>query len=479
MLALVAAIIFLIYKNRIKIFFVINIIILFALLGISVVHSISILKEFNQFTIMRNSTEESKATLSPIFNFSKEGKNVIVIMLDRAISSFVPEIFSEIPELYNQFSGFVYYPNTVSFNIQTLMGAPPLFGGYEYTPKEINKRSDEPLVKKHNESLLLMPVIFSSNNFSVTVTDPPWANYSWIPDIRIYKNYPDIKVYNTIRSYTDTWLNKNNFSKLQLKSKILKRNFIWFSLFKSAPLALRYAIYNSGDWWSTDKMTIDFRQILNNYAVLDFLPILTDTNTDKKNTFTLMQNEMTHEPAFLQAPGYIPVPAVTNKGNSKFANISNYPSNAAALRLLGIWFDHLASMGVYNNTRIIIVADHSAGIDTGAFADAPTLPFNREALNPLLMVKDFDANFPLKTDATFMTNADVPTLAFKDIIDDPVNPFTGNPVTDTMKKYPLLITTSGKWMPFAHHTNTFIINNDEWYSVHDNIFDAQNWQKVE
>jgi hypothetical protein len=46
-----------------------------------------------------------------------------------------------------------------------------------------------------------------------------------------------------------------------------------------------------------------------------------------------------------------------------------------------------------------------------------------EGYNPLLMVKDFGSR-ESSTSEDFMTNADVPELAVKDIISGPVNPYT-------------------------------------------------------
>jgi YidC/Oxa1 family membrane protein insertase len=480
MLILAALIVFVIHINKTKIIFALSFIVLFAFAGVSTANCISIGREFDRYTSIRGASGRSANTgLSPVFHLSQSGKNVVVIMLDRAVNAFLPEIFSESPELYGQYTGFKYYPNTLSFNCFTLMGAPPFFGGYEYTPRAINKREQETLVKKHNESLLLMPVIFSDNDFDVTITDPSWANYSWIPDIRIFNDYPNINVRNTIRSYTDIWLSQNIFPDLQPKSKTLQRNFIWFSFFKSAPLILREPIYNNGNWWSTNSALIDFRLVLNNYAALDFLPLLTDTKAVKQNTFILFVNELAHEPAFLQAPDYVPVPYVTNRGKSKYADIVNYPANAAAIKRLGAWFEYLKQNGIYDNTRIIICADHGADIYSGAFPHNDNIQFNREFYNPLLLVKDYDDNFRLETDFSFMTNADVPSLAFKDLIQNPVNPFTNNPINDLPKQGILHITTSIKWMPYEHNANTFKISPNEWYTVHTDIFNADNWQEAE
>ena len=49
------------------------------------------------------------------FSLDKKGKNVIVIMMDRAIGEFFPYLLQEKPELQEQFAGFTYYPNTITY----------------------------------------------------------------------------------------------------------------------------------------------------------------------------------------------------------------------------------------------------------------------------------------------------------------------------------------------------------------------------
>ena len=45
------------------------------------------------------------------------------------------------------------------------------------------------------------------------------------------------------------------------------------------------------------------------------------------------------------------------------------------------------------------------------------------------MVKDFNAT-GFTTDGRFMTNAETPTLAFREIVKDPFNPFLNREITD-------------------------------------------------
>lgn len=472
---------FLFYKNKQKLLFVSLCVIFCALSGISIVNGYTIQREFSKLAAIRETEPVKTGYITPILPLSPLGKNIVVIMLDRAMSGFLPEILAEKPQLRSVYAGFTYYPNTVSYSGFTLMGVPPLFGGYEYTPEEMNRRNKAPLVQKHNEALLLLPRIFSENGFNTVITDPPWANYSWISDTRIYSPYPSIKTYNTKQRYTDIWLSNNKFTGVSLKSGLLIRNFLWLSFLKISPLVLRDVIYDNGVWLSLDQREIDFTSVIDTYAVLDYLPELTGIQNTPRNNFCFIVNELTHEPAFLQAPDYTPALEVTDRGKTKYADITNYPVNAAAIRMLGEWLDFLKQNNIYDNTRIIIASDHGAAINLGIFSGKNELPFLREGYNPLLLVKDFNAGTaPLATDNTFMTQADVPALALSGLVQNPVNPFTGNPVSSAAKEAgPQKICISGRWSPHEHGSHTFTITPDEWYMVHNDIFDKNNWSGAE
>ena len=57
-------------------------------------------------------------------------------------------------------------------------------------PYEINARENESLKDKNNEALMVMPVLFMNEGYKVTVCDPPYANYNWVPDLSIFDKYP-------------------------------------------------------------------------------------------------------------------------------------------------------------------------------------------------------------------------------------------------------------------------------------------------
>ena len=74
-----------------------------------------------------------------------------------------------------------------------------------------------------------------------------------------------------------------------------------------------------------------------------------------------------------------------------------------------------------------------------------------------------------------MTNGDVPTLATQNLIQNATNPFTGKAITNTAK--------SGKQYLFASTIYDVEVNNGnvflpgDWYSVHDDASDINNWSK--
>jgi YidC/Oxa1 family membrane protein insertase len=455
-----------------------------ALLGMTVFNFAGIGSDFAGLRQMSSRERDTHSELlKPVFEFSKEGKNVVVIMMDRAISAYVPFIFEEKPDLHEVFSGFSWYPNCVSYGKFTIFGAPPLFGGYEYVPLEMQKRNTQPLIEKYNESLLVLPKIFLDARFKVTVTDPPWSNFSWKPDLRIYDPYPEIHAENISGKYSSYWLGKHPEAEVVSTGEILKKNLIRFAVFKSSPVVARTFIFDRGKWLAVSALNDDIEgdqkltiSTINEYSVLDLLPVITAFGPEG-DRFWLFTNQLTHEPAFFQAPGYVPRLKVTETGDGQFSQDSPYHANMAAFLLLGKWFTYLKDNNVYNNTRIIIVSDHGWNVNAGLLSQVK-LPEgqNIQNFNPLLMIKDFNAAGDIKTDYAFMTNADVPLLALDSLVQNPVNPFTHRPLGNE-KSGKIILTSSNELHPTDHGKYTFKISGNAWLSIHDNIFDPANWRK--
>jgi membrane protein insertase Oxa1/YidC/SpoIIIJ len=448
-----------------------------ALILVGIINNVKIFKDFR--ALEKQLTHEKPFKGEPVYKFSKTGKNVLVIMLDRAISGYIPYIFEEKPELHNSFDGFTWYKNTISFGSYTIFGVPGVFGGYEYTPMEIQKRENISLVKKHNEAILLLPRIFLDHGYNVTVTDPSWSNYKDIPDLSIFTDYPQIDAKNIIGKYSDKWLlEKGNDIKVVNLTNHIESNLIVFSFFKIVPLIMKNFIYDSGNWLAAEAEKNNFfpKVTINNYIALDILPKITLISDNINNSYNIICNELTHEPIFLQFPDYILTNEVNDIGSGPFANEKHYHANISAFVFLGKWFSYLKENNIYDNTKIIIVSDHGRNLYS-KFSDNIILPDGNclQTYTALLMVKNFNAHGNLFIDDTFMTNADVPIIALKDIVDNPINPWTGNLITSN-KDDGVIITTSNRWYVFNHYKNKFNIKSDEWLHVHTNIYSSENWK---
>ena len=422
--------------------------------GMSAVNIVSVATRLPE---IRRLADQSKQREDTIIHLDKSGQNVVVIMLDRAIGYFAPFIFEEKPQLREQFAGFTCYPNTLSYGNGTNTGTPALFGGYEYTVDKINARADERLVDKHNEALRLMPVLFHEAGFEVTVCDPPLANYQWIADLSIFEDIPEIRTFITEgRVFNDTTFSGES------RNAVRDRNMFCYSVFRIAPVAIHSVLYDGGNYNKTEKqLSFDNSLFMSQYTFLKNLENVTKITESGQNEFLVLVNSLTHEPMELQEPAYEPAAYVDNaeydsghptrvSEDGRIMTLSTqmqreaYQANMAALLLLGNWMDSLRAQGVYDNTRIIIASDHGTNLDFDELK-VEDLGISTMMFNPLYLVKDFGDDQPFAFSNEFMTHADTPTLAFEGFIDNPVNPATGNPVTDADKQNDRQVVGASDW----------------------------------
>lgn len=490
-----ALILYILYRKQNKILAEILSVGILAFSVMSVVNIVGIGKSVD--AIKEVSVEEAE---KPHFALSRTGKNVIVFMLDRAMGDYIPYIFQEKPELAEKFSGFTYYPNMLSFGMQTNFSVPSLLGGYEYTPIELNRRHTELLADKHDEALKVMPVLFEQNGYDVTVIDPPYAGYQWVSDLSVYDGYSGIKGYLTAGKFTDP-------SVAEQKIRNNKRNFFCYSVFKAAPICFQELLYDRGGY-NQAELAINYTtgqkreglyiatgmrgNFVDSYNTLVALPDITETVDEQRNTFLMMVNDAAHEPMLLQEPDYAPAMRVNN---TEFGNkyeegftvggktlkmdqdmqVIHYHINMAAMLQLGRWFDYMRENGVYDNTRIILVSDH--GVDTYQRDDLILDDgFDIERNYALLMVKDFNDR-ELETSEEFMTCADVPALAMEDVIEEPINPLTGKEIGYGDKAineqyviisidYDISVNNGTQFLPA------------KWYTVRDDMRKPENWKLV-
>jgi hypothetical protein len=91
-------------------------------------------------------------------------------------------------------------------------------------------------------------------------------------------------------------------------------------------------------------------------------------------------------------------------------------------------------------------------------------------------VKDFNSH-KFSTSEEFMTNADVPTLAMKDLIKNPKNPFTGKEINNN-EKYDehQYVLASEEWDIQENNGNVYL--SGTWFKVHKDVRDKNNWSVI-
>jgi len=462
---LTSFIVFIIIKfNKKILLFSIQIILIISFSSLGIYNLINISKDLK---INHN----AKPSAVNVFSLSKTGKNVIVILLDKAVSGYFPYALEEKPELKDSYNGFVFYPNTVAAGRYTIHGLPGVFGGYYYSAYEIHKRQNELQKEKIQEAVQVLPRIFASNDFNVNAENLPYIENS------IFDNISNITVTNNNDLFRNDFLKDFNIKILE-QFKILYHNFIRFSIFKTSPVFLHKIFYDHGEYLSINNSEYFFsKNTIDNYSYLFNLSMITDIKNDNSNHALILYNALPHSPTFLELPDYTPSNNIINKKEGLFSDESNYYVNMASFLLLAKWFDFLKENDAYNNTRIIIVSDHGNGLIEPLPNDIH-LPHDRwlRYYNALLLVKDFNSKEELKTDYTFMTNADVPHIAAEGLINNLNNPFNGDELyIDKNNGY--IITSSKNYSYNYMDKYKYVLNDNEWLHVHTNIFDPANWSE--
>ncbi|MCR5251235.1 MAG: YidC/Oxa1 family membrane protein insertase [Lachnospiraceae bacterium] len=422
-------------------------------------------------TLMNGRADLDAGSGEEKISLSSDGKNVVIVLLDRAIGAYIPYMLEEKPELKETYSGFIFYPNTISFGPVTNSGIYATYGGYEYAPDAFGRREGMTGPELRSEAQKVLPVLFSEAGYRTTMLDTVSTGEFENSRSYIFRDHPGIEAYDLIGKYTDKTMAGKSL-------RIVERNFFMYSFFRMMPELLAPSVYDWGNYLGFERpQNVTFMAA---YAVLDKLDEITGV-TEGQGSFTFLYNMTTHEPTKLRMPDY--TPSLEEPDNSAFAGTPfldnlNYQVNMAAILRIGEWLDWMKNEGVYDNTRIIIVADH--GCDFAEFPEMIISPVGKEGTldleryNALLMVKDFDAE-GFTVSEEFMTNADTPWIACEGLITDPVNPFTGAAISAEQKNVrPLKVTTIRGVLSVDGGLEN---SGEDWYEVDPDkgIFEDESW----
>ncbi len=350
---------------------------------------------------------DHEATLNPYsitennkFKFSKD-KNVMLFILDGFQSDLFWHIIDQEPELTNLLPGFTFYPDTTAVFSKTYPTVPMLLTGQVYQKEQ----PIQTFLKDVYDDSLLTDLI-----------DDDW-------DVGLYPYKKNLIPVNgeIMSNFID------NIEPLEKVENYLQA--LDLSLFRSSPHSLKPVIFNEGDFLVKNAVIeyIENQQLIpadkeapkklpkvNKHRGINFLENLkTHADTDSINpTFRFYHLLMPHSPFTLDR-NLRPVP--------KSGSFQAYQDYAyASLKLMISYLKEFEKLGIYDQSAIIIAADHGGGEYTrlkynsaqGEFTYINELGKEMASGKPLLLVKGFGDNNPFELSAKPVSLLDImPTLA--------------------------------------------------------------------
>lgn len=485
-----AAVIYLYIKKKSQLLRSAAAVVLFSLILFTVYNGYLFYKTNDQ------SASKSESAIKKEFVFSKSGRNVIVIMLDRFIGGYVPDISEILPEMEDILDGFVWYPSALSPGSDTLSGKPCILGGWEYHGKTISEtRRDTTLLEKMSESVRIMPYNFLQSGFDASIFD---SKAGWLRGSD-NKFIEEGTIKTIVGKHTNAWLKIKNLQGIKDDSD---ERIITYSIFRFSPSFLRTFFYenkkskkNKKEYVHHDSFFVTFKETnkslmngsLREWSTFDLLPEISEALPNVKDQFLYFSTLLTHEPFItdidlnISLSGHIRYPqGKYQQFNKDIKSLKHLYTDAAAIKMLGRWFEWMKENEVYDNSRIILVSDHGRNVFDPMFKKRK-IPSSKKKNSPaswhiLLMVKDFNSSGKMQTKNDFMSNCDVPYLAMENIVEGK-NPYTGNAITIPENKMPYTLYKTKfrikeqEKYDFAK-TESFVINNGD-------IFDLSNWSLIE
>lgn len=327
---------------------------------------------------------ENNESTDPEFNYYSSEKNVIIIVLDGFGSEYFQTILNENPEIKNNYDGFVSYTDAISNYSATVGSIPSMLLGQMYPRNQRFKSFIDTAVASNG-----LPKIFDQMGYVVSFI-------SWSSN---FKNIYPMRFMSDISKDREAY---KRFNALKLLD---------FSLFRLSPHYLKPTIFSGGNWFLS-KLAADNSQIPNTYSERGkyYLDYVTENAVldDEKPRFKLIHATIPH-------PEY-KFNAQCEKHEYKKSDEMSFrmvQQSKCALVLLNKLLDKYKSMGIYDNSLIVVTSDHGARVyDNPELTGFPS-DFELSASGILFMIKGVG-----QTDKFKQVTQPFSLLKVKDALDD-------------------------------------------------------------
>ncbi|WP_458399732.1 YidC/Oxa1 family membrane protein insertase [Mailhella sp.] len=409
------------------------------------------------------------------YTFSKNGKNIVVVMLDMFTGGNMNQILEQYPSIKTDLDGFTWYEDVVSSGSLTILGKPGILGGENCHPVKLNEDRTKSLEEKISKEYGMFFRKLQHYDYKLSIHDVEFFEPELLAPYLESEHYTNFVPHKESALWPDAsklWAQKNNTNLYNNQKFDIFWNII--SLFNVSPVTFKKYFYCDGGWMSSvSKGNYDFTHAAINLANLELPSYISSVSDDDKNSFIYMFNLMTHVPWAIDENG-MPCP---NGASFESRDIKNHGVSAShvraeyySLKTLLKWFEWMKDNGVYDNTQIILVSDH------GAHDSKEIVKIWNDiypiALHSLLLVKPINTRGELRIDRTTpMSNSDVPHIIMNEIIT--VQSEKNFPWKDTNRER---VCVSGEWRRENHPKNNFEFSMV--YKIRGPLYDKNSWVKI-
>ncbi len=411
-----------------------------------------------------------------VHRFSTGKDNILLVVADMFNGNYIGKLVQEYPEYRERLDGFTWYPNTLSISSTTVTSIPSMLAGYKYSPEAMNlmpgkgRGKYDGAVRELCDSML-------ARGFDISIVD-----LTYIDLTALGREHPGRLRTSSSGGYFGYWKKRTGYAAREDAGSEKNRLLVMVTLFQSAPVMLKTAVYDAGSWliyrksYQIRKMA---RKTARLYAYLDLLPELSSA-ADTAGTFKLIHTQFTHEPFGMTRRGTIirdefPDP---ESGTRSFVDGRGAYNNAKKMiDFLLAWTDWMKKSGVYDNTFIVVVSDHGnnaqdSGLSLPPGLDNPLSRWEISKANSLLLIKRLGASGPLRVDDRFLSNADTARILRGAAGGGTLgsDPTVGAPETGKTLTYSRYY---GKWGDFMDSDKADLST----YAVKDDMRVSRNWSK--
>ncbi len=337
-------------------------------------------------------TREPAIAAEELFSLSKD-RNVLIVLMDTFQSEYLEEVLAARPDLADGLRGFSYFPDTLGVATSTFMSVPAIHAGKPYEPSRTMSAYFQDSIKR--ESLLAR---LGEDGFRTILLNP------------IRHVCPE----------KAQCINRSQLLRSEWQSTFTASlHMLDISLMRSAPEPLKNAVFNGGAFllaqhYSPSKLGGDALVVWDDSRVLhQFAERLEAGGSKPYVAFLHLMN--THPPYVLDSECAVAAHDEHERGSRDSAIQQATCGISRFVALL----ESLQAQGVYDETMIVLAGDHGSSsvyadaslasrrlqAETAYPEDAPRLV---GSANPLLLIKPFAAQGPMRVSSQPADLTDIP-----------------------------------------------------------------------